>query len=89
MEHCNFVNLQHDFTIEFRACKFINANQYMTAVKFNRDVVNAIIENFIKHFNDEEFDTRRYSTIKEYRLHKAQVTAAKLVKLWHKYTANI
>jgi hypothetical protein len=50
---------------------------------------NAIAENFVKHFNDSDFDTRRYPTIKAYRKHKAEVTANKLVKLYEKYTANI
>lgn len=83
--HENFINLQHDFTIEFRACKFINAAQYMNCVKFCRDVTATVIENFIKHFNDEDFDRRRYADVTAYRKHKAQVTAAKIVKLFDKY----
>lgn len=89
MKHEAMFNLQHDYTIEFRQAKFINANQYMSVAKFARDVANAIIENFVKHFNDSDFDTRRYANRTEYRKHKAQVTANKLVKLYEKYTANI
>jgi hypothetical protein len=89
MRHESMFNLQHDYTIEFRQAKFISAKQYMQVAKFARDCVNAIVENFVKHFNDSDFDVRRYPTIKAYRKHKAEVTANKLVKLYEKYTANI
>jgi hypothetical protein len=89
MKHSAMFNLQHDYTIEFRQAKFVNAKQYMAVAKFARDCANAIIENFIKHFNDADFDTRRYANRTEYRKHKAQVTAQKMVKLYEKYTANI
>lgn len=89
MKHEAMFNLQHDYTIEFRQAKFVNAKQYMQVAKFARDCANAIIENFIKHFNDTDFDKRRYETVTDYRRHKAQVTANKLVKLYEKYTANV
>lgn len=89
MKHSAMFNLQHDYTIEFRQAKFVNAAQYMAVAKFARDCVNAIIENFIKHFNDTDFDRRRYASRTEYRKHKAQVAAQKMVKLYEKYTANI
>lgn len=89
MKHSAMFNLQHDYTIEFRQPKFVNAEQYMAVAKFSRDCANAIIENFIKHFMDTEWDTRRYETRTAYRKHKAQVTAKKLVKLYEKYTANL
>lgn len=87
--HENFINVQHDYTIEFRLAKFQNAKQYMQVVKFCRDITNAIIENFIKHFNDTDFDKTRYATATAYRKHKANVTAQKIVKLYQKYTAEI
>ena len=89
MKHSAMFNLQHDYTIEFRQAKFVNAQQYMAVAKFARDCVNAIIENFIKHFNDTDFDRRRYETRTTYRKHKSQVAAQKMVKLYEKYTANI
>jgi hypothetical protein len=88
MKHSAMFNLQHDYTIEFRQAKFVNAEQYMNVVKFGRDVANAIIENFIKHFMDTEWDRTRYPKRTDYRKHKAQVTAKKLVKLYEKYSAN-
>lgn len=89
MKHSAMFNLQHDYTVEFRQAKFVNAEQYMAVAKFARDCVNAIIENFIKHFNDTDFDRRRYETRTAYRKHKAQVAANKMVKLYEKYTANM
>lgn len=89
MKHSAMFNLQHDYTVEFRQPKFMNAKQYMAVAKFARDCINAIIENFIKHFNDTEWDRNRYPKRTDYRKHKAQVTANKLVKLYEKYTANI
>lgn len=89
MKHSAMFNLQHDYTIEFRQAKFVNAEQYMNMAKFARDCVNAIIENFVKHFNDTEWDRRRYETRTAYRKHKAQVTAQKMVKLYEKYTRDI
>lgn len=88
MKHSAMFNLQHDYTIEFRQAKFVNAKQYMNVVKFGKDVTNAIIENFIKHFMDTEWDRTRYPKRTDYRKHKAQVTAKKLVKLYEKYSAN-
>ena len=89
MEHSMMFNLQHDHTVEFRQAKFVSAGQYMNVAKFAKDVVNALIENFILHFNDEPKDARRYPTKTAYRKHKADVTAQKLVKLYEKYTENI
>lgn len=89
MKHSAMFNLQHDYTIEFRQAKFVNAKQYMQVAKFARDCMNAIIENFIKHFNDTEWDTTRYPKRTDYRKHKAQVASRKMVKLYEKYTANL
>lgn len=88
MKHSAMFNLQHDYTIEFRQAKFVNAKQYMAVVHFGQDVVNCIVKNFIEHFNDTPKDTTRYPTKQAYRKHKADVTANKLVRLYEKYTAN-
>ena len=89
MKHSAMFNLQHDYTIEFRQAKFVNAKQYMAVAKFGRDCTNTIVENFIKHFMDTDWDRTRYPKRTDYRKHKADVTAKKLVKLYEKYTANI
>lgn len=82
--HENFINLQHKYTIEFRLPLYRNADQYMRVARFCRDVTKTIISNFINHFNDTDFDQKRYKTITDYRKHKAQVTAQKIVKLYEK-----
>jgi hypothetical protein len=86
----NFVNVTNNKTIEFRLPVFRNAEQYMKCVHFCDDVVNTIIKNFICHYNDdvETLDKRRYKTIEQYRQHKAEMTAKKLVKLFEKYTSK-
>lgn len=84
-KHEIFINLQHDWTIEYRLPKFINAKQYQTVGKMCKEFTSAIIENFIKHFNEEPTDRNRYATITEYRKHKADVTAQKLVRIYRKY----
>ena len=89
MKHEAFINLQHDYTIEFRQPRFQTAEQYQQVMRFCKDCTTAIITNFILHFNDEDFDKTRYPNQTAYRRHKANVTAAKLVKLYTKYTANI
>lgn len=87
-EHTNFINLQHDTHIEYRVCKFVNGKQYMNAAKLCVAFTDCIIANFVEHFNDTDFDRRRYPNITAYRRHKAAVTANKLVKLFQKAAAN-
>lgn len=84
-EHVNFINVQHNNTLEFRLVKFVNADQYMNAVRCCKAITEAVVNNFVEHFNDEPKDARRYPTIREYRLHKAQVAAEKIVKIFKKY----
>lgn len=88
-EHTNFINLQHDHTIEFRLTKFRSAAQYMNVVKFARACCEAIVNNFVLHFNDpiEDGETDK-AKIKAYRKHKADVAAQKMVKLYRKYSAD-
>lgn len=83
-QHANFINLEHSTHIEFRQCKYINENQYVDCVQLNTKIVKTLINNFIMHFDAEDFDTRRYKNITEYRRHKAQVTAKKIVALLEK-----
>jgi hypothetical protein len=88
-EHRNFINLEHDTHIEYRICKFVTAKQYMAAAKLCVKFTECIMANFVEHFNDTEFDRRRYPTRTAYRKHKADVTANKLVALFKKAAANI
>ena len=84
-----FINVTNDSNIEFRLNKFKNAKQMQALMKMEVEMVKCIITNFCEHFNDTEIDTRRYNNMREYRLHKAQVTANKLVKLFEKYSNQI
>ena len=87
--HTNFVNLEHNTHIEYRVCKFVNSKQYMTAAKLCVAMTECIIANFIEHFNDTVWDTRRYENRTAYRKHKADVTAKKLIKLFQKAANSI
>lgn len=83
-EHTNFINIEHNTHIEFRQCKFINENQYVDCVQLNTKIMTALINNFLSHYYDEEFDTRRYKTIEQFRQYKASVTANKFIQLLEK-----
>lgn len=87
-EHTNFINTQHDNTLEFRLVFFRTAKQYMAAVKFARACTEAVCNNFLAHFNDTPTDTKRYPTVTEYRKHKATVAAKKMVKYFHEFAAQ-
>lgn len=85
----NFINVTNNSNIEFRLNKFKNAKQMQNLMKMEVEMVKTIVTNFCQHFNDEKIDTRRYANMTEYRKHKANITAKKLVKLFEKYSANI
>lgn len=72
--HCSFVNVSHDETIEFRLCKFHTAEQYGALLKLHKSMVSAIINNFLAYIGDG-------STALD---HKANVTAGKLVRLYER-----
>ena len=84
-EHRNFINTQHSYSLEFRIVKFANYEQYVKAVHFCKDVTEAVVNNFVAHFNDEPKDARRYPDMTAYRKHKAQVAGDKIVKIFRKY----
>lgn len=90
-ENCryNFINVVNNNNIEFRLNRFVNGKQYQALMKMEVEMVKCIVTNFCEHFNDADFDTRRYPNRTAYRKHKADVTANKLVKLYEKYTANM
>ena len=81
----NFINVVNDSNIEFRLNKFQNAKQFQNLMKMEVEMVQAIVKNFCEHFNDEKIDARRYANMRDYRKHKASVTAGKLVKIFKKY----
>lgn len=84
----NFINVTNNTNIEFRLNKFTSAKQMQNLMKMEVEMLQTIITNFCEHFNDEKIDSRRYANMTEYRKHKANMTAGKLVKIFKKY-ANI
>ncbi len=84
--HCNFINVESSNRIEFRLCKFKNTKQYMNLIKMHSEFVTTIRNNFLNHFNrnDHSFDTNR-----NFRFHKAKITANKIVKIFEKYANKI
>ena len=89
LNHSNFINMEHNTesccTIEYRVCKFVNYRQFCNMVHMVVDMNHIVYTNFIEHFND----TPKTGTQTEYRKHKADVTAKKLVKCFQKYLANL
>lgn len=81
----NFINVTNNSNIEFRLNRYQNAKQFQNLMKMEVEMVQAIVTNFCEHFNDEKIDSRRYANMTEYRKHKANVTAGKLVKIFKKY----
>ena len=85
----NFINVTNNSNIEFRLNRFVSAKQAQTVTKMEVEMVKCIVKNFCEHFMDTEWDRRRYEKRTAYRKHKAQVTANKLVKLFHKYADSL
>lgn len=81
----NFINVTNNSNIEFRLNKFQTARQFQNLLRMETEMVKCLVTNFCEHFNDEITDTRRYNNMREYRKHKADVTAKKLVKIYEKF----
>ena len=45
-EHTNFINVQHDYTLEFRRAFFRNAKQYSRCADFCRKVTEKVVNTF-------------------------------------------
>lgn len=52
LEHENFINLEHDYTIEFRLCKFNSAKQYRAVMWLCRKIFEVAIFNFAMVVNE-------------------------------------
>lgn len=84
-EHRNFINMEHNYTIEFRLCKFRNAKQYMNCAWFCRDIVETVLNCFVKYEYVEPKDKRRFKTQNEFLKDKAVKVGNKLAKKFEKY----
>lgn len=74
--HTNFVNVQHDWTFEWRIVKFSNADQFSTAAMFCKKLTSTIFQNFSQYIPDCGNDT-------VFMLRKAEVAGRKLAKLFN------
>lgn len=74
------INITNRTTIEYRLPRFRTAEQYRYCLKTCAALTKTIVANFMQYANDPcaEFDKLQ---------HKAEITAAKLVKVWQKYAA--
>lgn len=84
-----WVNCTNSNRIEYRLVKFRNAKQYMHVVKMCVEMTKIVDKWFLAKFNPTKIDTTRYSSIKEYRKHCADMTAKKLIDTYKKYCADI
>lgn len=48
MNHSNYLNVEHDFTLEWRLCFFKSAEQYARAVDFCRAATEIVVNDFCK-----------------------------------------
>ena len=74
-ERYYFVNCRNAKTIEWRLAKYANRKQYDLCVKACKEFTSAIINNFLKNYNDSYKNN----------LHKAEIASGKLVKLFEKF----
>ena len=86
IDHCNFVNTQHNNTLEFRLCQYHNAEQYSTCLDFCRKVAEIVFNDFCNKILEDGLTEGQYlSSEKNEELKKlAQKTGKKLVKAWDK-----
>lgn len=84
-----FINVKADNNIEFRLNRFTSGKQYQNLMKMEVKMVQTIVTNFCEHFMDTDFDRTRYEKRTDYRKHKAEVTAKKLVKIYNEFAENI
>ena len=75
-EHRNFINVEHAFTLEFRACKFVSAAQYKHVMKLCQGITEAVINRFILNYE---------GATHEVRCRKAAAVSKHLVKLFKRF----
>ena len=46
VEHSLFINTQHEYTLEFRNAKFVNAEQYVECAKLCREIMRRVVASF-------------------------------------------
>lgn len=86
-EHTNFINVQHEYTIEFRSAFFRNAAQYSSCVDFCRKVTELVIKGFCMKVHDMNLRENQTLAVEQKAILKkaADKTAVKLVKLFEEF----
>lgn len=92
VEHENFINLQHSYSIEFRLCKYQNCEQFTRLTHMLKEMGEAIVETYLKRYNlpTEHWiiNNKRYTDEnngREYRKELARRTSVRLVNIYKKY----
>lgn len=85
-DHCNFINVQHDNTLEWRLVQYHNAKQYATALTFCRKASAIVFNDFCAYVIDKGYYAGQSLSSDQIAEMKriASKTGAKLVKLWGK-----
>lgn len=84
--HCNFVNVQHDKTLEWRLVQYHNAKQYASALTFCRKASAIVFNDFCSfiqsagYYSGQSLSTDQITELKKI----AGKVGKKLVKLWEK-----
>ena len=83
-EHTNFINVQHEYTLEFRSMFFKTAGQYAAGTDFCRKVAEIVCKGFCEKVLEMNLHERQTLTIEQKATLKkaADKTARKLVKLY-------
>ena len=88
-EHTNFINIQHDYSLEFRSCFFKSASQYSSCVDFCRAITEEVIKGFCK--NVEKLRLAEGQRLTEQEKAKltscARKTGAKLAEIFNSWEA--
>ena len=75
-DHCCWINLSHQNRIEFRLSKFVTPKQYITLTKMWEEMLDCIINNYVKKYNPVH---------NTYNQRNANIVANKLVAIFKKY----
>ena len=84
-----WVNCTNSNRIEYRLVKFQNAKQYQTVVKACVEMTKAVDKWFLGKFNAEKIDKTRYSSMKEWRKHCAEMAAKRCIDIYTKACAEL
>lgn len=86
-DHRNFINTQHDNTLEFRRCFFKNAKQYSNCADFCREITSKVINTFCKEVEKQQLVYRQKLTTEQKKALKkaADKAARQMVKVFEKW----